>query len=198
MMHSTFLTGVGGEGVITASVILARAANIAGHKVCGMQIHGLAQRGGSIPVHVRLGDAHSPTIPRAGADLILAFEPSEALKACYFADKGKTVFAIDTYPMPSVYTRLENQRYPSFAEIEKAVAPFSKKTLMVDASNICAKELGNPVYGNVMMLGLCLAEGTLPVSGKAFSSSLKKTFPRDIQNNLKAFQMGLDYAKKKK
>lgn len=198
MIHSTFLTGVGGEGVITASVILARAANVAGQEVCGMQIHGLAQRGGSIPVHVRMGGAHSPTIPRAGADLIMAFEPSEALRACYFADKAKTVFAIDTYPLPSVYTRLNNERYPSFAEIEKAVAPFSKKTLMVDASNICAKELGNAVYGNVMMLGICVSAGALPVSAKAFASSLKRTFPRDIKNNLKAFQMGLDYAKKKK
>ncbi len=197
MRHSTFLTGVGGEGVITASVILARAANIAGHRVCGMQIHGLAQRGGSIPVHVRLGDAHSPTIPRAGADLILALEPSEALKACYFADRKATSFVIDTYPMPSVYTRLDKQRYPSFAEIEKMVAPFSKKTIMVDASNICTKELGNPVYGNVMILGLCAAEGLLPISAKAFASSLKQTFPRDIQNNLKAFQMGIEYAKKR-
>lgn len=196
MIHSTFLTGVGGEGVITASVILSRAANVSGHKVCGMQIHGLAQRGGSIPVHVRLGDARSPTIPRAGADLVLAFEPSEALKACYFADKKKTSFVIDTYPMPSVYVRLHKQTYPSFREIEKMVAPFSKKTILIDASHICSRELGSPVYGNVMTLGLCVAEGILPISEKAFASALKQTFPKAIKKNLEAFKMGLDYGKK--
>jgi indolepyruvate ferredoxin oxidoreductase beta subunit len=197
MKHSTFLTGVGGEGVITASVILARAANIAGHRVCGMQIHGLAQRGGSIPVHVRLGDARSPTIPRAGADLVLAFEPSEALKACYFADKEATSFVIDTYPLASVYTRLHKQRYPSFKEIGKMVAPFSKKTILIDASNICTRELGHPVYGNVMVLGLCVAQGLLPISAKSFASALKQTFPKRIKKNLEAFKMGLDYETKK-
>lgn len=193
MRHSTFLTGVGGEGVITASVILARAANVSGHRVCGMQIHGLAQRGGSIPVHVRLGDAHSPTIPRAEADLVIALEPSEALRACYFADRRKTGFVIDTYPMASVYTRLNGQKYPSFAEIERMVAPFSRKTIMVDASNICARELGNPVYGNVMALGVCVAHGLVPIKEEAFTKTLEKYFPKGAKNNLKAFEMGLHY-----
>ncbi len=98
MRVNVLLTGVGGEGVLVTSVIIARAASFDGYYVRGTQFHGLAQRGGSIPTHVRFGkerDVRSPFIPRAHADLILGLEPIEAARACYFAGKtGQTLLLI--------------------------------------------------------------------------------------------------------
>ena len=84
MRFDSLLIGVGGEGVLTSGVILARAANIEGHYVRGVQLHGLAQRGGSIPTFIRFGsekELYSPGIMQGNADLVLAFEPLEAVRA---------------------------------------------------------------------------------------------------------------------
>ena len=91
MIYNTLFTGVGGEGVLTTSVVLARAASIDGYKVVGTQFHGLAQRGGSIPTHVRFGKKmYSPMVMRGDADVLFGLEPVEALRAAYYASKDKT------------------------------------------------------------------------------------------------------------
>ena len=158
MTYNVLLTGVGGEGVLVTSVIIARAAVNQGYNVSGTQLHGLAQRGGSIPTHVRFGEeAHSPIIPRASADLILGLEPIEAVRASYFAAKERTNFIVDTYPLKPVYANIHNEKYPSNEEVRKMIEPFAKKLILVDASNICEEKFGNPIYGNVMCIGVAVA-----------------------------------------
>jgi indolepyruvate ferredoxin oxidoreductase beta subunit len=194
MNYDILLTGVGGEGVLVTSVIIAKAANLDGYEVRGTQLHGLAQRGGSIPTHLRLGKkVYSPLIPRASADLILGLEPIEAARACLYAGSHRTNFIVDTYPLRPIYADLLGQAYPSNDEIRKMIEPFAKKVIMVDASNICNKELGNPIYGNVMCIGVALANKMLPISEKNILESLKEIVPRGLEKNLKAFKMGLEF-----
>jgi len=194
MTYNLLLTGVGGEGVLVTSVIIARAASHEGYEVRGTQLHGLAQRGGSIPTHMRLGKkVYSPLIPRASADLILGLEPIEAARACYYGGKDRTNFIVDTYPLKPVYLNLLGQIYPSNEKIRKTIEPFAKKIIMVDASNICNKKLGNPIYGNVMCIGVALANGMLPLKEKSVLEAMKKTVPRGLEKNVKAFRMGLDF-----
>lgn len=194
MNYDILLTGVGGEGVLVTSVIIARAANLDGYEVRGTQLHGLAQRGGSIPTHLRLGKkVYSPIIPRAEADLILGLEPIEAARACFYAGNHRTNFIVDTYPLKPIYANLLGQRYPSNKEIEKMIEPFAKKLIMVDASNICNEKLGNPIFGNVMCIGVALANNMLPISQKYILKALKDVVPRGLKKNLKAFKMGLEF-----
>ncbi|NIO22825.1 MAG: hypothetical protein GTN38_02240 [Candidatus Aenigmarchaeota archaeon] len=194
MTYNILLTGVGGEGVLVTSVILAKAANLDGYEVRGTQLHGLAQRGGSIPTHLRLGKkVYSPIIPRSEADLILGLEPIEAARACFYAGSHKTNFIIDTYPLRPIYADLLGQKYPSNESISKMIEPFAKKLIMVDASNICYKKLGNPIFGNVMCVGVALANDMLPISEKNVLRSLKEIVPRGLEKNLKAFRMGMDF-----
>lgn len=196
MIHNVLFIGVGGEGVLSASVVLARAANIEGFEVRGTQLHGLAQRGGSVPIHLRFGNkVHSPTIPRAQADLIIGLEPIEALRACYFASRKKTNFVVDAFPVVPIYARLNKQEYPEMKEIGKMLKPFAKKLIMADASDVCAKQMGNSIYGNIMMLGIALSNKMLPISRKSFLAALKETFPKDYGNNAKALELGLKWEK---
>jgi indolepyruvate ferredoxin oxidoreductase beta subunit len=194
MTYNVLLTGVGGEGVLLTSVIIARAAVNEGHEVRGTQFHGLAQRGGSIPTQVRFGkEVYSPMIPRGQADLILGLEPIEAARGCYYASRERTNFIIDTYPIKPVYLNLLGHVYPSNEEIRRMIEPFSKKSVFVDASNICRERFGNPVYGNVMAIGVSLSAGVLPLSRKSVLESLKTTVPRGLKENLAAFELGLNF-----
>lgn len=193
MTFNVLLTGVGGEGVLITSVILARAAAYEGYATSGTQLHGLAQRGGSIPTHVRFGrDAYSPIIPRCEADLILGLEPVEAARSCYFAGKKRTNFVVDTYPLVSVYSNMHNQRYPSSEEVRKMIEPFAKKVIMTDSSNICEEKLGSPIYGNVMAIGVALANGFLPLSKKSILEAIKNSVRRGYKQNMEAFRMGME------
>ena len=194
MVFNILLTGVGGEGVLITSVIIGRAARIEGHEIRGTQIHGLAQRGGSIPTHIRFGkNLHSPLIRHGQADLILGLEPIEAARACHFASKKRTNFVIDTYPIIPVYTLLFRQSYPDNKKIKKMIKPFAKKVILTDASNICKKKFGSPIYGNVMAIGVALAEDMLPLSKGSILKALKKTVPRGLEKNIAAFNLGLKF-----
>lgn len=194
MTYNVLLTGVGGEGVLVTSVIVARAAVIEGYKVSGTQLHGLAQRGGSIPTHVRFGEnPHSPLIPRASADLILGLEPLEAVRAAHFASKERTNFIVDTYPLKPVYSNIHNERYPSSEEVMKMIQPFAKKLILVDASNICDEKLGNPIFGNVMCIGVAIANGMLHLKKKSVIEAIKNSVKRGHKENMEAFRMGLDF-----
>jgi indolepyruvate ferredoxin oxidoreductase beta subunit len=194
MVYNILLTGVGGEGILMTSTILTRAASIEGHAVRGTQFHGLAQRGGSIPTTIRFGrNVYSPTIPRGQADLIFGLEPIEAARFCFYASKERTSFVIDTYPLKPVYANLLNQPYPTMKQIESMIKPFAKKTILVDASNICHEKLGNPVYGNVMAIGVAVSAGLLSLKPSSIIESLKISVPRGIEQNVKAFRMGMEY-----
>lgn len=195
MTFNVLVTGVGGEGVLFTSVIITRAANIEGHELRGTQLHGLAQRGGQIPTHIRFGkeDVFSPTIPRGEADLIIGMEPVEAARYCYFADRERTSFVVDTYPIIPVYTMLLGEKYPSMDEIKAMIRPFAKKAVFADASHICKEKLGDPVYGNAMIVGIAISCGMLPLKKSSVEEVLKQTSGKYAESNLNALRLGLEY-----
>jgi indolepyruvate ferredoxin oxidoreductase beta subunit len=195
MRFDILLTGVGGEGVLTAQVILARAANLEGYFVRGLQLHGLAQRGGSIPTTVRFGDEEeifSPTMMPADANLILAFEPLEALRAISYGSKEKTVFVIDDEPLVPVYAHLLNKPYPSLDEIERKIAPFAKEINFISASKIARKKFGDAIFGNIILLGAAYHRGLIPLKKENIIEAIKMSAPRNLEENLKAFTEGIN------
>ncbi len=194
MVFNLLLTGVGGEGVLFTSVIIARAANLEGYEIRGTQLHGLAQRGGQIPTHLRFGkDVFSPTIPRGEADLILGLEPVEAARSCYFASKKRTGFVVDTYSIVPIYTMLHKEKYPELEEIKKLIAPFAKKAVYVNASNICDDKLGDAIFGNTMSIGVAVSAGLLPLKKNSIIESIKYSSGKYAEKNVQAFRMGLEY-----
>jgi indolepyruvate ferredoxin oxidoreductase beta subunit len=201
MMDKPFdfmLTGVGGEGVLTAATFIAQAAQLEGHYVRGVQLHGLAQRGGSIPTFVRFGPEgklDSPGIMQANADLIMAFEPLEAVRAVYYARKQKTTFVINTYPYMPIYANLLDMPYPTMAEIFKRIMPFSKKTYVFKSHEVAKEKFGNAIYGNTILTGVAVGLGVLPLKEKSLREIIKTKARHGVEENLAALKLGVKEGK---
>jgi indolepyruvate ferredoxin oxidoreductase beta subunit len=201
MKFDVMLTGVGGEGVLTTQAMIARAANIEGHYVRGVQLHGLAQRGGVIPTFIRFGserEVSSPGIMQANADLILAFEPLEAVRATYYARKEKTTFVINDYPLVPIYASILNIPYPTMSEIIKRIKPFAKEIHVFNVSHLGKEKFGNAIFGNTILVGVVTGIGLLPLKEESLREAIKVTAPREMENNVKAFELGLQLGKEKR
>jgi len=178
--------------------LLARAANLDNYYVRGVQLHGLAQRGGTIPTFVRFGkenEVYSPAIMQTDADLILAFEPLEAIRATYYASKKKTTFVINDSPYMPIYGNLMKLSYPTKKEVLKRISPFSRDVFMFKASEMGEKQFGKTLFGNIIILGFAVGHGLLPLSKEAIRKASKATVPRSVDLNLKAFESGIKYGK---
>jgi len=198
MKFDLMLTGVGGEGVLTTGVIIARVANIEGYYVRGVQLHGLAQRGGTIPTFVRFGDEKeisSPGIMQANSDLILSFEPLEAVRATFYARKEKTTFIINNHPYIPIYANLDKIPYPDLKKILKKVKPFAKDIHVFDTNNLAKKEFSDVIFGNTILVGIAVGKGLLPLKEESVREAIKITVPRGVEKNLKAFDLGLKIGK---
>lgn len=199
MKFDVMLTGVGGEGVLTAGVVIARAANLDGHFVRGVQLHGLAQRGGTIPTFVRFGsrtEIFSPKAAQADADLVLSFEPLETVRATYYARADKTAFVINDWPHMPIYANLLNLPYPSMAEIIKRIKPFAKSIHIFKAHHLAKKRFRKPVLGNTILISAAVGAGLLPLSERSLRAAVKITAPRNLEQNLQALQLGLELGKR--
>ena len=201
MKFDVMLTGVGGEGVLTTQVMIARAANIEGHYVRGVQLHGLAQRGGVIPTFVRFGsekEVSSPGIMQANADLIIAFEALEAVRATYYARKEKTTFVINDYSLVPIYASLFNIPYLTMSEIIRRIKPFAKRIHVFKVSDLGREKLGNAIFGNTILVGVVTGIGLLPLKEDSLREAIRVTAPREMENNVKAFELGLQLGREKR
>ena len=199
MKYEVLLIGVGGEGVLTSQSVIARAANLDSHYVRGVQLHGLAQRVGSVPTSVRFGAEKylsSPHIMQANADLVIAFEPLEAVRAVYFARKDKTNFLINLDPDPPAYSYILKIPYPSEKEIERRIKPFAKNIHTLRASEIAKKEFGKQIFANTILIGAAFNLDLLPLKEESLKKAIEISAPRRaVSENLKAFEIGKEYFK---
>jgi indolepyruvate ferredoxin oxidoreductase beta subunit len=182
------ITGVGGQGVVLASDIIGETAIAAGFDVKKTDTLGMAQRGGSVVSHVRLGEkVWSPLIKEGEVDLILAFEKLEAARWSHYLKPGATVI-INDYEQPPQSVSLGQEKYPSNDEIFAALKRRTDKIYVIDG-NKRAKELGNVRTLNIFMLG-CLS-AFAPMNSKVWQESIARRIPENIREiNLKAFELG--------
>jgi indolepyruvate ferredoxin oxidoreductase beta subunit len=183
------MVGVGGQGTILASRILALAAQEAGYDLKVSEIHGMAQRGGSVVTQVRLGEkVYSPLISTGGADVLLAFEKLEGLRLLASLKPGGTII-INEQEIPPVPVLTGAAEYPrNILEFIRSAAP---NTVSVDAYSI-AKESGNPKAANVVLLGVMARN--LPIEREIWEKALGQRVPAKLlEVNKAAFAAGYDY-----
>ncbi|RQD76209.1 MAG: indolepyruvate oxidoreductase subunit beta [Candidatus Syntrophonatronum acetioxidans] len=180
------LVGVGGQGTILASRIIASVAQSRGLSVKLSEVHGMAQRGGSVVTYLRMGEEiFSPLIERGQADIILAFEQLEAWRALPFLKEEGTVVVNSQviYPVPVI---LGYKKYPS--EILSRLKKNTSRVLEVDAPAL-AQKAGNDRTVNVALLGVLARQ--MEFAQEDWEKALKNTIPaRVLEPNLKAFQYG--------
>ena len=189
---NVIITGVGGQGNVMASRVLAGMLVSAGYVVTIGETFGMSQRGGSVMSHLRVSSISvlSPQIPQGRADIIIALEPVEALRVLTkYGNPDVAVLANSrmVYPMGVITGEFT---YPSLDEIRLMFSKLSAKSWMIDATSV-AVELGNPVLSNIVMIGALSGSSLLPIDRNAFEKEITKSMSADKrQINLKAFDTG--------
>ncbi len=183
---SILLAGVGGQGIVLASKILAKCAFSAGFMVKESELHGMAQRGGSVISHVRFGEeVYSPLIPGGKADFLVALEELEGLRYTYFLKPSAQVILNSKQVAPSVIIP-ENSRYP-----ENIKEKLESSGFRVDAVKALekAKELGNLKVENIILIGAL--SRYLPFTVEDWQRTIEESVPvKTIEINMKAFITG--------
>lgn len=186
MNYDIILCGVGGQGGISVSVLIAKAAMAEGFRVKQSEIHGMAQRGGEVLAHLRISDGEpaSPSIPLGGADLVISFEPLEALRHARWlsVEGGSLISAVS--PVRNI---------PDYPDLDAVLAELRAlpRAYLVDADTI-AKEAGNSRAANMVLVGL--ASTLAPISPDRLETETAAFFARKgqavVDANIAAFRLG--------
>jgi indolepyruvate ferredoxin oxidoreductase beta subunit len=187
---SVVFAGIGGQGIISASSILATAALNAGLDVKQSEVHGMAQRGGSVVSYVKFGDkVYSPAVEPGMADVVIAFEKSESLRWLHFLKKDGFIVANNMMVKPTSLL-YGDKVYPSNEKVEEYLKNY--KYLFIDSIEEATK-LGNSKVFNTIMLG-AISKYIDAISKEDSISAIKKSVPpKTVETNLKAFEFGLEY-----
>ncbi|MDK2876727.1 MAG: indolepyruvate ferredoxin oxidoreductase, beta subunit [Archaeoglobaceae archaeon] len=190
MELNILVIGVGGQGALTTAHLIARAAMKAGLNVLLAETHGMAQRGGSVEVHVRIGDVMSPLIPDCSAHIMLALEPSEALRYARYLNENTEVFLNSRKIIPPSVT-VGIAKYPPIEEIVENLKKITQKVYVVNASEV-AEKAGDALTANVVIVGMMLSSLKLPFSVEHVEDVIKETM-KNPELNLKSLKMGYSF-----
>ncbi len=193
MSRNCLLCGVGGQGVVLASRLIAYAAMEQGDFVRTTETIGMAQRGGAVVSHVRAGEEiHSPLIPVGCADVILAFEPGEAVRCLPYLKAGGTVITNSRSVQP-VTSSLGGGSY-SGEEMTAYLREKVSRLIVIDGEEICRKAGASKVL-NVALLGAAAQSGVLGITPEEMLEAVKRNVKKSyIALNEHALKLGADAA----
>ena len=187
-----YFTGVGGQGTLTATTLLARTALEAGLDVVAGEVHGMAQRGGVVESTVVLGGAQSPTISDNCADILLAFEPMEAVRALSKAN-ADTIVITNTAPVVP-FIPGGSAAYPPVDELLACLRAKVGRVIAFDARKE-SLEAGNPLGLNMVMLGALYGAADMPLTKESQMEAIRKNGkPAFVESNLNCFERGFKAA----
>ena len=186
MNHSILLCGVGGQGILLAAKIVGAAAEISGLDVAANEIHGMAQRGGSVRAQVKFGEGvRSPLILEGTADVIAALEPIEALRWAHFLKPGGLAVA-NTRPIVPVTVSSGKATYP--ADVAERLARVFPRLVACDCEAEAVR-MGNAKLANTILVGMLSRD--LPLAEDVWRAAIGRCVkPALVEANLKAFAFG--------
>lgn len=187
MRNNILLCGVGGQGIVLTSKLLASAAMTKGIPVMSAETIGMAQKGGSVFSFLRMGETlYSPMFPRGTADLIIGFEPAETVRMLPYL-KPNGCIIVNTHPIQPVTATLHGNAYKS----ETMIAYLQRQTKQItvlDGDAAC-REIGSPKVLNMIMLGSVLRSGILPLTLADVQDAMERTVkPQFRELNRKALE----------
>jgi len=194
------ITGVGGQGNVVASRIIASAAVNEGLYVSVGEIYGASQRGGAVTSYVRLSGEmqYGPIIPRGMAHIIIGFEPIESLRAIGNFGSKKTRAIINPRPIYPVDVLSGTLEYPPVEEVLKAIKELVYGVQVIEATEL-AKKAGDAVMQNIVMVGCVVGSGLIPIEIETTKEIIKESFAKErVEANLKAFKSGVGEIKGRK
>jgi len=193
-VFNIIIAGVGGQGVLLTSKIIAETAMEQGYDVKQSEVHGMAQRGGSVISHVRIGDkVYSPIVSEGEADLLIGFEPLETARYIHYLKKDGIV-VYSTYRISSITVSIGVEKYPD--DIDQIIKKNANKVYPFDGTKL-AVEAGDKRTLNIVLLGAVLK--FLPLDKNIVLKSIENNVKsKALSVNKKAFELGLGLFKKLK
>ncbi|QDR81560.1 indolepyruvate oxidoreductase subunit beta [Sporomusa termitida] len=190
MKFDLVIAGVGGQGNILASQVIAKCAMDAGYNVVNTETKGAAQRGGSVLSHVRIadGEIYSPLVPQGQADVLLGFEPLEALRYISMLNPAGR-YIINTAPVPTILANLLVDEYPSQAAMVAAIQAKGLAGYFLNATQQ-AKAIGDVLLTNVIMLGAFTALTAILPATAVLNKLLTMVNASFHEADTRAFQCG--------
>jgi indolepyruvate ferredoxin oxidoreductase beta subunit len=190
--YNVIIAGVGGQGNVLASRLIGRILNVKGYEITIGETFGASQRGGSVMSHLRVSKDRmwSPQIPKGEADLVIAIEPSEALRVMADYGSPRVIALVNDRPVHSTAVISGREKYPELNDLEKAIRELSAEAWLLSATDE-AMVLGKAIYTNIIMVGALSGIDLLPVDREAFETVFSNTMtPDKLAVNLKAFDIG--------
>lgn len=187
------ITGVGGQGNVMASRVLSNMLVRKGFRVTIGETFGMSQRGGSVMSHIRVSHtaAWSPQIPEGMADLIVSLEPVEAVRVLSGFGNASVKVLVNMRPIYPVGVITGDDEYPSEETIKNMVKALAKEALFLNATDEAIR-LGNPILGNIVMIGAIAGLGVLPIDRELFEAVIRDGMEESrVEANLQAFTIGL-------
>ena len=199
-MMDIVMAGVGGQGVMLASRILGRAAQLEGYKVSITVTRGLAQRGGSVVNFVRFyrdGEVVSPIIPIGKADILVGFEMLESLRRLMYLRK-EGIVVLNVREIHPINVKMQRDNYPREKDIISTMSKIARYVYTINAREI-ARTIGNPRAENIVILGFLTGLRIIPITRDSIVNAIKVLIPgKYMESNLRAFEMGLRKGKEAK
>lgn len=187
------IAGVGGQGNVLASQIVANAAIGDGYQVTMGETYGATQRGGAVMSHIRVSPKtqYGPVIPEGKADIIVGLEPVETLRVIGDFGNPETKVILNPRPNYPIGVLSGEASYPPVEEVLKAISGLVESLQVIEATTL-AEELGEMMAANIVIVGALAGSGLIPVKVKAFETVLPEIISRkNLELNLKAFKSGI-------
>ena len=190
MQTNILICGVGGQGIVLTSKLIAATAMAHHIPVMSAETIGMAQKGGSVFSFLRLGEgASSPMFPEGSADILIGFEPAEAVRMFPYLKKDGAVI-VNTHPIMPVTAALSGSDY-SGTEMLDYLKRNAENITLIDGEKACA-ELGSPRALNMVMLGAAVRSGMFPFSLEEVEQTMKNTVkPQFVELNSRALRYGI-------
>ncbi len=195
--YNVIMAGVGGQGNVMASRVMANMLSRQGYTITIGETFGASQRGGSVMSHLRVSadSTWSPQIPRGKAHIVIALEPVEAIRILAAYGNPAVTVLTNTRPIHPVSVIAGECKYPGLEEIKETLNRLSAQVRMIEATDE-AMRLGNPILSNIIMIGAVSSLGLLPLELEDFMAVVEETFPKKLlEVNRQAFQIGRDQVK---
>jgi len=187
------IVAVGGQGNLLVSRIIGEASLLSGVPVRMSEIHGMAQRGGVVESSIVFGNAHSTIISDGEADVLVGFEPLESLRALNKCNADTIVIA-NLSPLSPFTVTTGSSAYPDLNELQALIREKTAKLIAFNATAL-AKEAGNILSVNMVLLGSLVQTDSLPLSVESVKEAIRtRTREVFVESNLKAFDLGFSAA----
>jgi indolepyruvate ferredoxin oxidoreductase, beta subunit len=191
--YNLIITGVGGQGNVMASRVLGKILSNNGYTITIGETFGVSQRGGSVMSHLRISSDSvlSPQVAKGRAHMIVALEPTEALRvlADYGNDKVKVI--CNNRPIYSVGVISGEQAYPEKDQIQGWIRELSAESWFLDATDEALKRMNNPIFGNIILMGALAATNSIPLDRNDFEAVISESLSKEkVEINMEAYDLG--------